>query len=239
MTVLDKLSDITGHHAFCEKASKCERFVISDKLIAIMGRDDVQRSIAAVIEAGICALPFDSVLIEAMIEPPIRRFVWLRQGVDVIEAQSAWMRGDQAAGVMNDTAQLSIEGSGLRLRNSTDPSDSASILIAAAIALLLLNTKGVDLEFVDPSRLNKARAAKGKTLKPPYTHVKIGKIYDRSGRVSGERKGIKQPVHFRAGYVRTVHYGPDRSLTRKDYVAPCIVNYAGEMPKPKERRVSP
>ena len=97
------------------------------------------------------------------------------------------------------------------------------------IAMLMLNTKGVDKVRVDTGKLNKARAKSGKLHIHPYTVVKIGTLYDREGRahsVSGSGKYM--PVHWRAGHVRNQPWGPGRKQTKLIYIEPCLVNYKPE-----------
>ncbi|CAJ1391692.1 unnamed protein product [Effrenium voratum] len=214
-----------------------ERFLIDARLISIMGREDVQKSIAAIIEADICRLPYEDMLVEFMAEPPVWRMVLLRQRLDHIEAEAAYVNGNHMAGVLDQPATVRVRDNALAIEGCSDQSAASAIAFAAAIAILLLNTRGIEKERVVSTRLNRKRERKGKRPVPKYTHVRVGHIYDRDGRRQGLSKtGVKQPVHFRAGYTRTVWYGPEKSLSRIDYVPPCLVNFRGEMPAPKRRK---
>lgn len=105
---------------------------------------------------------------------------------------------------------------------------------AMAIAMLMLNTRGIEKLQVDTTKLNKARA-KSSTRdnpKPPigaYTVLRIGHIYDSSGRAhSVEGSGRHMPVHWRAGHTRMVPYGPMNAEvrpTRMKFIPPCLVNF--------------
>ena len=111
---------------------------------------------------------------------------------------------------------------------------------AMSIALLMLNTRGIEKVHVDTGRLNKARL-KNHSPKPlisPYTVIRIGHIYDRAGNAhSVTGTGRHMPVHWRAGHVRNVRYGPRAGpeLHRPVFVPACLVNFEGEdeIPMPK------
>lgn len=119
---------------------------------------------------------------------------------------------------------------------------------AVSIALLLLNTRGIEKLPVDTAKLNKARGKSGKGKLPiaPYTVIRIGHIYDRYGNAHAiAGSGRHMPVHWRAGHVREVRYGPmgpqgarieaELRPTRPMFIPPCLVNYEGdgEAPQPK------
>ena len=111
---------------------------------------------------------------------------------------------------------------------------------AMSIAMLMLNTRGIEKVHVDTGRLNKARA-KGSVKKPPipsYTVIQIGHVYDRHGNahsVSGT--GRTMPVHWRAGHIRQQRVGPrvgrkeDRPV-KPVFIHPILVNFEGEGPIP-------
>jgi len=116
---------------------------------------------------------------------------------------------------------------------------------ALSAAVLLLNTKGIAKEVIEPGDgLRKARERSGKPPIPRHHVIRIGHIYDRKDRAY-EATGRRMPVHFRPGHARRVHVGPwvDGKVnpqTKLVYIEPCIVNYmpGGEMPRePAERAV--
>lgn len=131
-----------------------------------------------------------------------------------------------------------------------DPDDPACrmeydmhLIVAEAmgIAMLMLNTKGIEHARVDTSRLNKARARKGsrgnKTPIAPYTVLRIGHVYDAYGKAhSVTGSGRHMPVHWRAGHVRNPLYGPAKDASgnriakeqrpsRPVFIPPCLVNF--------------
>lgn len=117
---------------------------------------------------------------------------------------------------------------------------SLAAVIAMHIALLLLNTRGIISERVDTSKLNKARAKGGKRNLPlnPYHVVRVGHVYDASGRAHDVKgSGRTMPVHWRAGHIRNVRYGPysEPAKHRPKWIEPCLVNYdEGDAPMPKK-----
>lgn len=107
-------------------------------------------------------------------------------------------------------------------------------MVAAAamrIALLMLNTRGVITEKISMARLDKQRRLHSKPAIGDYTIVKIGHLYDRSGKTHEYNKtGRHMPVHWRCGHIRNVHYGAmhlplSERHTRAVYIPPCLVNY--------------
>lgn len=115
---------------------------------------------------------------------------------------------------------------------------------AMSIAMLMLNTKGIEHVRVDTTKLNKARLKRNEPAKPrinPYTVLRIGHVYDRQGNAhSIGGSGRHMPVHWRAGHVRNMPYGSfklDVRPTRPRFIPPCLVNFdplnPEDAPQPK------
>lgn len=110
---------------------------------------------------------------------------------------------------------------------------------AMAIAMLMLNTKGVSVQRVDTTAINKARAKRNVPPSQrihPYSVVRIGHVYDRHGKahdVAGS--GRHMPVHWRAGHLRNQFYGAGRKLRKLIFIEPCLVNFdpLSEAPLPQ------
>jgi len=114
---------------------------------------------------------------------------------------------------------------GLRAANVKDTMWSASCAITAIIALL--RTRGVVQDRIEaPAKLNKSRAAAGKTLIRDHTVLRIGHVYDRAGnQVAYNPTGRTMPVHWRAGHVRNQRFGPQLSKSYEVFIDPMLVNY--------------
>lgn len=207
------------------------KFVVSDEVMRLLPRDDVQKSIAAMIEAGICKLPYDPVLIEFAMIPQVRRFVLLAEAggnvAGVIGARSATLFRDDRAIVQDNRMQLEVMSEGLLVHHFTDQTDALAVGLAGAVALMMLNTKGIDKDVIETERLNRARLKSGKAqMIPQHTVVRIGTIYDRSGRGhAAGTTGRRMPVHLRSAFVRNQAFGKNWEEHRLVYIPPVLVNY--------------
>jgi len=122
-----------------------------------------------------------------------------------------------------------------------DEDIGVAAVIAMAIAMMMLNTRGVIAEHVDTGKLNKART-KGAKKRPPisaYHVVRVGHVYDAHGKAHDVKgSGRHMPVHWRAGHVRNVRYGPysEEAKHRPTWIEPCLVNFTGEGPAPLPKK---
>jgi hypothetical protein len=111
-----------------------------------------------------------------------------------------------------------------------------AFMVGVNLALLMLNTKGIDKEVVVVSEsLNKKRVQRGKPRIPTHSVVRIGTIYRRDGTAiknENGRGGWHMPMHWRCGYARIQHFGKNREETKTVYIPPCIVNYKPEEDAP-------
>lgn len=222
------------------------KFCIDIDVVKLLERDSVEKSIMAILKAGIGRLPYSPLLVEFSpphIHDPSRYFILLREhtheGRDVIIAHAACLGvHDTELVVVADAMPMRLTEEGIVV--SALGKDDAMTWAAAtgvALALLMLNTKGIEKEHIHTGRINKARrkAGDGRKPIPEYTVVRIGTIYDRAGKghsVTGT--GRHMPVHMRAGHTRHQHFGKGNEDVKIIYIPPCIVNFtdeSGEKPK--------
>lgn len=104
-------------------------YVIGPDLIAAMARDDVQRSITAMIEASMARLPFPELLVEFSVELGVTRFLWLREAPGSIEATTIMLTAQGLATVPTKPARVTIEGVGLQVCDHVDDRDGQAIAI--------------------------------------------------------------------------------------------------------------
>ena len=200
-------------------------YVIGADLMLAMPRADVQRSIAAMIDAGMARLPFPELLVEFSVDPSVTRFLWLRERPqdDAIEATTIMLTSKGLATVPLEPAQVVIQGGALAVRDCSDARDAQAIALGTSFALLMLNVKGVDKVRIEPKGLNRAREKSGKGPVPTHHVLRIGVVYDRAGKaVQGAGQ---KTVYLRAGHVRMQACGPGWREHRRIYVNPVLVNY--------------
>jgi hypothetical protein len=232
-TRLHRLADMVGDEL---PAANGRHYVITDNLLAALTRDDVQRSIGALIEANMARLPFPTMLVEFSITPGVTRFVWLREVAGGLEALTAMLAGAMAT-MPVQAALVTIVDGGLRVERHADERDGQAVALGAAFALLMLNIKGVEKQHIDPVRLNQARLAVGRAPVPAHVLMKIGVVYDRHGRpVAG---GGLKVVYLRAGHMRQQAVGPGWKDHKPVYIAPQLVNYrdGDEAPSAEKLRI--
>ena len=95
---------------------------------------------------------------------------------------------------------------------------------AAQIALLMLHTRGIEKEVIEPTKLNAKRQGTGKIRIPRHTVVRIRR-YDREGRAHSVGGGRQLPLHLRIGHARHQAHGPHHSERKWIFIPPVIVNY--------------
>ncbi len=122
---------------------------------------------------------------------------------------------------------------------SHDASESkvfvATFATALNLALLMLNTKGIEKQVITVAEsLNKKRKAHGKLPIPTHSVVHVGTIYRRDGTAIKHEGhgGWHMPMHWRCGYTRVQHFGTNREETKMVYIPPCIVNFKPEEAAP-------
>lgn len=225
-------------------------YCIDPHVVELLMRDDVERTILAIMQAGVARLPYSPMVIEfsaPTVESSSRYFIWLEEhGDGVITSVSACLsKFDTELIVMSDPLDIEVLPEGLLAKGlvQDDPMAWAS-LAAVSLALLMLNTKGIEKEVIHTDRLNKARAKSGDGRHPVPQHsiVRIGTIYDRSGRGHAvTATGRHMPVHLRAGHVRRQHFGKDNEEVKTIFIPPCIVNFrdeSGDKPKVPHKTIT-
>lgn len=220
------------------------KYCIAEEVVALLERSDVERSVMAILKAGVARLPFSPMLVE--FSPPMggapasRYFILLLEGnnPDMIIGYGACLSShDTELVVINDPIPIGICEDGL-IVSTRDKNDTMvwATTVALSLAFLMLNTKGIDKQVIHTGRLNKARAKTrdGRKPVPQHTVVRIGTIYDRSGKGhSATGTGRHMPVHLRAGHTRGQHFGKGNEDLKIIYITPCIVNFSDGDDKPK------
>lgn len=212
--------------------------VVSQSLLDLMIREDLQDSIQAMIDCGICKLPFSYMLLEFSVTPSVYRFVYLVQAEEKIVAKvfQYFSKRDVLLAAEN-TIDIEIKGNKLDVKNCVVESDHYAAVLAACIALLTTNIRGVDKEVIgvkELSRFNKNRRIHGKATLSEYTYLRIGSVYDYDGKViGGGHKSVR--VHLRKGFVRNQACGTGLKEHRLIYVEPVLVNYKPGSETPRRK----
>jgi hypothetical protein len=228
-TQLHKLVELVGaDEPVIKKMLAAPKYVISPDVMAIMTRGDVQRSIGAMIEAGIARLPYAPLLVEYSVDPavPVRRFVLLDELVEgAFSARTALLNDRRFAAISEAHIIVEVIDRGLKVSQATT-GDGMAAALAVSIAMLMLNIRGIDKQLVLTDKLNKQREKKGQLPVPRHNVVRIGTIYDRSGAAHTAGAATRHmPVHLRSGYVRNQACGPGLVDHRPVYIPPVLVNY--------------
>lgn len=212
-------------------------YVISDDLLRAMAREDVQRSIASLIEAGMARLPFSSILVEFSAMPGTSRFVFLEEAPDHISAMTSFM-SEKVTTTPTLPAFVKIKNGALGIDGAASEADALAIVMGTAFAMLMLNIQGIEKVHIATAALNKARAQLGKPIIPTHTLLRIGTVFDRLGNpVKGPAALLT--VYMRAGHARNQACGKDWSERKLIYIYPVLVNYrdGDEEPEPRLRVV--
>lgn len=234
--LLSKLHKLPSDDPLIQRMMGREIYVIDQELIEILPREDIQRSIAALLEAGLGRLPHP----EMVVEFTLRGTAWAVLLEDTPGHIRAHVVGAYLGMITISTnpATATTTTNGINISGAASEADAGAIVMAVAAALLLLNTKGVDKDVIHPQALNKARRLRGETPIPTHTLIRIGRIYDRNGIAHiQEGKRRPMPVHIRAGYTRMQFFGEGRAERRLVYIPPVVVNFSGETPEARERGV--
>lgn len=223
-TKLHKLAELADDPLLAD-FERAPKYVVAPDLMEILARPDVQRSIVAMVEAGIARLPFSPLLVEFSVDATIRRFVLLEEVADGIAARQALLARDYMAIVSPSRVIVTIADDGLSVSKHADEKEGMATALAVSIALLMLNVRGIDKDVIEAEALNRRRVLSGKPPIPKHTVVRVGTVYDRSGRAVGAGSGRKMPVHLRAGHSRMQAHGPERSERKQVYIPPVLVNF--------------
>lgn len=211
-------------------------YVIAPDLLQAMSRDDVVSSIGALVQCGIARLPYKNLLVEFTPAPPIVRFVWLSEADGKIVARvGAW---SPSLAILSDhdvnvvLGETSVEITGNTLEN-----EGETAVVAAMIALQMLNIRGIEREHIECKRLNVQRERHNKPSIGKHTLLKIGVVYDREGAEVARGSGGIKSVYLRAGHVRNQACGPKYQDHKLIYIEPVLVNYRAGDVEPTARRI--
>lgn len=220
---------------------KAASFVVDKEVLDLLMREDVTKSVKALVEAKLVRLPYNPMVVEFETTPQHHEFVLLREKDGVIFGTVAILDNhSHAAAVINEELRMEVLDDGFIITNAPksvqDKVILDSFLKGVNIALFMLNTKGIEKRVIEvPESMNKKRAAHGKPAIPTHSVVHVGTIYRRDGTAiknEGGRGGWHMPMHMRCGYTRTQHFGKNREEEKIVYIPPCIVNFKPEEPAP-------
>lgn len=221
------LAELTGGDPLVAKMAAAPKYAIATTLLAVLAREDIQKSILAMLEAGIAKLPFSPLLIEFSVTPEFRRFVLLEEETAVgFSARHALLNRDDFASVSPSQVRAKLTPVGLNVERHADEGEGWATALAVSTALLMLNIRGVDKQVIEVERLNRQRGFRGRAAIPRHTVLRIGVIFDRHGQgtVQGA-SGRHMPVHLRAGHTRLQACGEGFADRKPVYIAPVLVNY--------------
>ena len=218
-------------------------YVVDDRLIELFQREDIIRSVTAVIEADVAYLPYPEMVVEYDVKGE-RTFRVLAHLCEETPGVNGAFRADV---VLHAEGMTTITREPVRMRTVTDPagidvaetwskSDQVTAAFALMIALLMLNIQGIEKEVIEPSRLNKSRRGQGKPQIPRHTLLHIGTVVNSQGEHVRFGEGRHMPVHLRAGHTRHQAYGPGMTERKLIYIPPVLVNFhPGDEAKPPKR----
>jgi len=235
-TRLHKLLEIATDETF---TNAVHHYVIGDDLLAALSREDVQKSIDAMIQADMARLPFPEMLVEYSVSPGVSRFLWLEEKDGDISALTAMLTSNGLVTVAVEPAIVRTQAGVLRVECKTGEEDAMAVAVGTSFALLMLNIRGIEKRIIEPKALNASRAKKGRVSVPSHVLLKIGVVYTKEGKAVIHGSDSLKTVYLRAGHVRQQAVGKGWSSHRPVYIAPQLVNYrdGAEIPKQKMRVV--
>lgn len=239
-TKLHMLEELGVDDPLLGRMMAAPKYAIAPQLVAILSRPDVQTSIWAMIEAGIARLPYAPLLIEFSVWPTVHRFVLLDEADGGFTLRDIVLVENRAAVVSPSEIRVGIAPGAITVDRHADESEGLAAALAVSIALLMLNIRGVDKQVIEASALSRARQKRGKPAIPSHTLLRVGTIYDRSGRGVAAGSGRHMPVHLRAGHVRQQPCGPASADRKPVFIPPVLVNYreGGAEPRTPQRLVT-
>lgn len=229
-TRLHQALDMAPDDEALRAMTEAPHYVVDSRLIEMFFREDITKSIAALIEAGIFRLPFPELLVEFEVGGPVRRFIHIHERGDGFDCICAALNGP-ALTVTQKAVRVDVSRDPMCFRADGEMSselDRMACVFAVSVAMLMLNTQGVEKEVLDATPLNKAREVRGQAAIPRHTLLRIGTVVNAKGeRVSfGDCRHM--PLHLRAGHVRHQAYGKGRNERKLIYIPPTLVNFRPE-----------
>lgn len=244
-TVLHKVFDVAPENdPFIVRAKRSAHYVIDQVLMAAITPDVLKHTLNALYICGVAHLPHDEMVMEFTTpEIKIVALLWKnhQQSTPEVSAYTsnvAVLTGEDVVYCSQKAVLVRLEEKdGVVGLSATDEEGRAPdyhkrvAIVAYGAALVALNAKGAALETVPSktfAKLNKTRQRRGKHPVPEYTRVRVGTIYNKDGEGQNAATGGRtMPVHIRAGHPRNQAHGPGRKERKLVYIAPTIVNYAG------------
>lgn len=232
----DTRQKVDGHEVIAKFDNADQHFVIDEELFPILKKPQTSASVMALIDAGLARLPYKKMFIEFQISTEFRDFVYLEDCethllchvcyLSNISMRSMIIRPVFTIEFLKNAGDECIRFSGHNgLEQGIRDCCASSVASSVAIALVLLNTRGIEKYTIDPKPLNKARAKKGKPAIPKHSVIHVTKVYRKDGTAISKPSGSKMPMHLRAGHLRKQHFGVKNSEVKQIYIEPCIVNY--------------
>lgn len=231
-TQLHKALEIDPSDPILNRMSIRPHYVIDQRLVEMFGRADVKACLKALMEVEMAHLPFPEIVIEVDARGA-RRFALIREqeGGFAVDLATLGNKGEQTAlTITTAPARVYWRDQDLRVEGYASKVDGLMAGFAVAMGLLILVTRGIDKEVIDPSALNRKREqrAQGNDSDPipipRHTVLHIGTVYDKNDKPV---KGLSRHVviHLRAGHARNQAYGEGYSLRKMIFIPPCLVNY--------------
>jgi hypothetical protein len=236
-------------------------YVANEEVCKLSMSDDVRKTVKAMLKAGIQEIPFDPILIEfdSVVSGSRARCFVRIQRRPLLPLYKSYNDQENVAFyaypiilvsgfkhyelllVMfapDMPAEISYRDHDFTIRQRDKTPNLEPLYYAAVqgflIGQLMLNTRGIEKEHICTAKLDKIHAKKGRPKIGGYSVLKIGTVYDKSGKGHDRQStGRHMPVHYRAGHVRQQPFGPGRKKVRPIFIAPCLVNYAPDGPKPR------
>lgn len=245
MTAHHKIDWTKIKHDVAKKYHEAAKYYIDADVVGLIQRDDGLRSVKALIEAGICRLPYNPMMVEFSATEKFRWFILIEETEEDSKfdflCQCIFMHlPTRETYYSSSDAELFMTDEGFVVNNVRTTQDAHAAICGVTMSLLLLNTRGIEKEVIHPQKLNAIREKKGQSAIPRVTTLRIGTVYDREGKGHAIGTTGMRRVHLRAGHARRQHYGKGNAETKIVYIPPVLVNYnpeLGEKPQTPEKRI--
>lgn len=212
-------------------------YVIAKDLMDALSREDVLASIKALFDAGIARLPFPELMVEFHAIDQVTSFVWLQEIEGGISIKGAMMAENICIAPPEEPLILKIDGAKFSIDHKHLERDRLAGILAVQLAMLMLNIRGIEKQFIEPTNLNRQRKQRNLPAVPNHTVLRIGVVYGRNGEKVSGGGGKLRKVHLRAGHTRNQAFGPGRQDHKLIYIEPMLVNYRDGDEVPSVNRI--
>jgi hypothetical protein len=207
-----------------QRMSELPHYVIDQRLIDILGRADVAECFKSLRQAEMAQLPFPEITVEFEARQA-RWFALVREESQGFRVRMAWLTAE-AMDVNTLPLEVTWRDKNLHVSHQSSEVEGMAAGFAVAVSLLMLVTRGLEKETIEPQALNKKRQAKGAPRIPNHTVVHIASVYDREGN-SVRAAGLRSlAIHLRAGHARWQAHGEQWSLRKLIFLPPTLVGYS-------------